>query len=61
MSAFMEHWDYYIWFIGIPVVFIVIVLWVMRPKAKKHWKQDAKIPFEDKLDNNDHGESNDRQ
>lgn len=48
MSAVIENWQYYIWFIGIPVIFIIIVLWIMRPKAKKHWKEDAQIPFREK-------------
>lgn len=47
MNAVLGHWMDYIWFVGIPVLFILIVLWVLRPKAKKHWKQDAQIPFAD--------------
>ncbi|WP_416224182.1 CcoQ/FixQ family Cbb3-type cytochrome c oxidase assembly chaperone [Thiohalophilus sp.] len=34
----------YIWLIGIPIIFIGIVVYVYRPGARKRYKQDAKIP-----------------
>lgn len=30
MAAFLENWQTLLWFIGIPLLFIVIVWWVMQ-------------------------------
>ncbi len=35
----------YAFFFGIPLIFIGIVIWVFRPKAKKRYQEDAKLPF----------------
>lgn len=39
----MGNWLYYL----LPIVFIMIVLYIYRPWAKKHYEEDAEIPFED--------------
>lgn len=39
----MESWLYYL----IPLIFIVVVLYVYRPWAKKRYQKDAQIPFDD--------------
>jgi cbb3-type cytochrome oxidase subunit 3 len=38
----------YGWFIGIPLVFLVIVFYIMRPSAKRRYREDAEIPFSEK-------------
>ena len=41
---------YLIWF-GIPVAFVLLVIWVFRPGARRRYQKDATIPFqEDKPD-----------
>lgn len=47
----MTHVSTWIWFIGIPVVFVLILLYVFRPGAKRRYRSDAQIPFRD--DDND--------
>lgn len=42
----MNNWLYYL----LPVVFIIIVLYVYRPWAKKRYDKDAEIPFADDQD-----------
>lgn len=38
------------WF-GIPIVFVLLVIWVYRPRARRRYERDATIPFrEDKAD-----------
>lgn len=37
----------YGWFIGVPVVFILIALWIFRPGAKKGYEEDGKLPFDE--------------
>ena len=32
-------------FLGIPLLFIGIVIWVFRPGAKKRYEADANLPF----------------
>lgn len=32
-------------FIGIPLVFLAIVIWVYRPSAKKRYRADGNLPF----------------
>jgi cbb3-type cytochrome oxidase subunit 3 len=33
-------------FLGIPLAFIAIVVWVYRPGAKKRYQADGNIPFD---------------
>lgn len=35
-------------FIGIPILFLAIVLWVYRPGARRDYRKDARIPFQEK-------------
>jgi cbb3-type cytochrome oxidase subunit 3 len=44
----MEPWTQYIWLIGIPIAFLLIVVYVFRPRGKKRYEQDARIPFKEK-------------
>lgn len=32
-------------FLGIPVIFLVIVIWIYRPSAKKRYEADGNLPF----------------
>ena len=40
----------YALYIGVPLVFIGIVLYVYRPWARKRYQKDAEIPFADEKD-----------
>jgi cbb3-type cytochrome oxidase subunit 3 len=42
VSMLTEYWLYW----GVPLVFLVIVIWIYRPNAKKRYKADGSIPFE---------------
>ncbi len=35
----------YGWFIGIPVAFILVVLYVFRPSARKEYEKHGEIPL----------------
>ena len=48
MQRFLQWLSDYGWFIGIPLGFIVIVVYVLRPGAKKRYEEDGRIPLEDK-------------
>lgn len=45
MEAFMQFLVGNIWFIGIPLIFLIIVLYVFRPGARRRYQKDAEIPF----------------
>jgi cbb3-type cytochrome oxidase subunit 3 len=47
MNALWEFVQDYGWFIGIPILFLVVVAIIYRPGAKKEYQEDAEIPFED--------------
>ncbi len=32
-------------YLGIPLVFLVVVAWIYRPSAKKRYRADGNIPF----------------
>jgi cbb3-type cytochrome oxidase subunit 3 len=41
---------YFVW-IAVPVAFVLLVIWIYRPGARRRYQQDAEIPFrEDKPD-----------
>jgi len=40
----------YVWFIGIPLIFLLIVLYVFRPGARRRYQKDAEIPFREEDD-----------
>jgi cytochrome c-type biogenesis protein CcmH/NrfF len=42
ISVIAENWIYW----GVPVVFLVIVAWIYRPGARRRYKSDGSIPFE---------------
>lgn len=35
----------YLWFLGIPILFLLIVFYVFRPGARRRYRRDAEIPF----------------
>ncbi|MFO7641737.1 MAG: cbb3-type cytochrome c oxidase subunit 3 [Candidatus Competibacteraceae bacterium] len=43
----------YGWFIGIPVAFILVVLYVFRPSARKKYEEHGKIPLDDQHSKHD--------
>jgi cbb3-type cytochrome oxidase subunit 3 len=48
MQHFLQFISDYGWFIGIPLGFIVIVVYVFRPGARKKYEEEGRIPLEDK-------------
>ncbi|TVR57768.1 MAG: cbb3-type cytochrome c oxidase subunit 3 [Candidatus Competibacteraceae bacterium] len=47
VQAIAQFLSDYGWFIGIPVIFIVVVLYVFRPSARKKYEEHGKIPLQD--------------
>jgi cbb3-type cytochrome oxidase subunit 3 len=47
MEPLLEQLAPILLWLGIPVAFIVLVVWVFRPSAKRRYQQDAEIPFEE--------------
>jgi len=45
MDAIVEFLTLYGFFLGIPLLFFVIVLWIYRPSAKKRYQADGNLPF----------------
>ena len=45
MDAIINFVTQYAFFIGIPLLFIGIVIWVFRPSAKYRYQADANLPF----------------
>jgi len=45
--TFTQMLQQYGWFFGIPIAFLVVVWYVFRPKHKKQYEQDARIPLEE--------------
>jgi cbb3-type cytochrome oxidase subunit 3 len=45
-NAFLANWLYW----TIPLLFVVVVAWIFRPAAKKRYKADGSIPFEEDTD-----------
>jgi cbb3-type cytochrome oxidase subunit 3 len=42
----------WLWWLGIPLLFVLVVLYVFRPGAKRRYRKDGEMPFED--DRKDH-------
>lgn len=42
-NTFVANWLYW----GIPLFFVAVVAWIYRPSAKKRYKADGSIPFEE--------------
>ena len=40
--AFITQYGF---FLGIPLLFIGIVIWVFRPGSKKRYQEDSNLPF----------------
>lgn len=53
MDAFWQFLHQYGWFIGAPLLFVIVVAYIFRPSARKRYEQDGEIPFED--DSSDKG------
>lgn len=43
----MQQLAPYVLWLGIPVAFVILVLWIFRPGAKRRYQQDGKIPFDE--------------
>jgi cbb3-type cytochrome oxidase subunit 3 len=50
MESITQFLAHYGWFIVVPLVFLIIVIYVFRPGARRRYEQDARIPFQDAPD-----------
>jgi cbb3-type cytochrome oxidase subunit 3 len=47
MHAILQFIREYGLFIGLPLLFLVVVAWIFRPEAKRRYEEDGKLPFRD--------------
>lgn len=47
MDTFITFLRDYGWFIGPPLVVILVAAWVFRPSARARYRKDGNIPFEE--------------
>jgi len=47
MTHFIDLFSTYGLFLGIPILFLLIILWVYRPGARRRYQDDARLPFEE--------------
>lgn len=47
MNAIWSFLQQYGWFIGVPLLFLIVVAYVFRPSARKRYQRDGEIPFAD--------------
>lgn len=45
MGSFIDLIAEYGLFLGIPLIFLVAVVWLYRPGAGKRYRKDGEIPF----------------
>lgn len=45
MTNFLNLLSTYGMFLGIPILFLVIVFWVYRPSARRRYREDGRLPF----------------
>ena len=45
MNPLIDFIANYGFYLGVPLAFLAIVLWVFRPGAKKRYEADGRIPF----------------
>ncbi len=45
MANFLDLLSTYGMFLGIPILFLVVVFWVYRPGARRRYREDARLPF----------------
>lgn len=45
MDQFINFIAEYGLFLGIPLVFVAVVIWIYRPSAKKRYLADGNLPF----------------
>lgn len=50
MNGLIDVFTAYGLFLGIPLIFLLIVLWVYRPGAGKRYREDGEIPFHEDED-----------
>lgn len=50
MNELLSKLAPYLWLIGIPLLFLLLVLYVFRPGAKRKYRNKAQIPFEEDED-----------
>lgn len=48
MNTLLNDIGTYGLFLGLPLIFLAIVLWVYRPGAAWRYRADARIPFRDR-------------
>lgn len=48
MQTLIHDLSTYGLFLGLPLLFLGIVLWVYRPGAKGSYRADGRLPFDDK-------------
>jgi len=41
---------HYLWLFGLPVLFIIIVIFVFWPWRKRNYREDAQLPFQEDED-----------
>jgi cbb3-type cytochrome oxidase subunit 3 len=59
MGHFVKLLAEYGFYLGVPLAFLAIVVWIYRPSAKKRYQTDGNIPFpgdkdDDKTRQGDH-------
>lgn len=45
MSHLLDLLSTYGLFLGIPILFLLVVLWIYRPGAARRYREDARLPF----------------
>jgi cbb3-type cytochrome oxidase subunit 3 len=46
MSHLLDLLSTYGLFLGIPILFLLVVFWIYRPGAARRYRKDALMPFE---------------
>lgn len=47
MAHFIDIFSAYGLFLGIPILFLLIVFWIYRPGARRRYQDDARLLFEE--------------
>jgi cbb3-type cytochrome oxidase subunit 3 len=45
MTQMIHYLSQYVWFAGIPILFLAAVAWTYRPGSRRRYRKDAEIPF----------------
>ena len=49
----MKEVSSYVLYIGIPVLFVLIIFYLFRPGARRKYRRDAQIPFKEDKEQRD--------